>query len=103
MILEASNVDWSLFNNNPEDRKCAQVVLYEHLQKEPGIAMVQLPFGKSKLYVSSIDYTIVADKTVQFWKDLGAAMGIKIDSETGSESSNEEKKHNLLMDGPAGN
>ena len=102
MVMEATNIDWSLFNNAGENRKCAQVVLYEHLQKPSGAALVCLPLEKSKLYVSSIDYKISADKTIQFWKDLGAAMGIKMNSEAGDSGSEVKKEHNLLMDGPVG-
>ena len=46
VILKASRTDWNLFNTSPEHWKCAQVVLYEALQKPEGAALVTFHFAK---------------------------------------------------------
>jgi beta-galactosidase len=103
VVLEATNVDWSLFNQAGENRKCAQVVLYEHLQKPSGVALVKLPSGNAQLWVSTIDYKISTVMTKEFWKNLLAAMRMQVDNGIDSKNSSGKKEHNLLLDGPVGN
>lgn len=101
VILEAANIDWSLFNQVGENRKCAQVVLYEHLQKSPGAALISIPVQNSGLVVSTINYQIFGKETSVFWKNLCQALQIAVDGGTAkSEGTNENKKHDLLLDGP---
>lgn len=103
LILEATNVDWSLFNNVSENRKCAQLVLYEHLKKESGIAMVHVSVNSAELYISSINYKLMTSETIAFWKTLCRAMGIEMKLNQKINSDNELKKHDLLLDGPVEN
>ena len=100
-VLEATNIDWSLFNQVGENRKCAQVVLYEHLQKPSGVALVKIPLKKSKLWISSLDYKISKKETLAFWKTLCQALQIELKSgEDQSQKGDKMKKHDLLLDGP---
>ena len=99
-ILNAAHTDWSLFNDNPENRKCAQVVLYEQLKKPEGVALVSLEVGKTAFIVSALDYTLNTEETLAFWRTLFPVMGIQLDSASVSKNSKEDKEHNLLMDGP---
>jgi len=100
VVLTASRTDWSLFNDQPENRKCAQVVLYEQLQKPEGAALVTLPYGKGTLVVSTIDYTIDTLETLGFWRDLCSAMQITWEAKPVESSDETNKTHDLLMDGP---
>jgi beta-galactosidase len=100
VVLQASNIDWSLFNNNPENRKCAQTVLYENLIKPEGVALVTHRFDNATLAVSALDYKLNTNETQAFWQSLFAAM--KINASPSDEKSIEakQKPHDLLMDGP---
>ncbi|MDD3062856.1 MAG: glycoside hydrolase family 2 TIM barrel-domain containing protein [Massilibacteroides sp.] len=100
IILAASQTDWSLFNDNPENRKCAQIVLYEQLKKSEGAALVSLNVGSTSFIVSALDYTLSTEETFAFWRKLFPVMGVKLNPV--SEWMNEEskKEHDLLMDGP---
>jgi beta-galactosidase len=100
VIFSPSETDWSLFNDHPENRKCAQVVLYEQLQKQEGAALVSLPYGKGKLVVSTIDYRINTPETLEFWRDLCSAMQIAWSAETIKSGDESKKAHDLLLDGP---
>ncbi|GHT30810.1 hypothetical protein FACS189432_09780 [Bacteroidia bacterium] len=95
-----SRTDWSLFNQSPENKKCAQVVLYEHLQKPSGAALVSYPFGNATLVLSSLDYTINTKETTEFWETLFSAMGIFHSAPDGKSDKGLKKEHDLLMDGP---
>lgn len=98
--LSASNVDWSLFNEQPENRKCAQVVLYEHLEKPSGAALVSYPYGQGKLVISTLDYRIQHPATQLFWHRLFSHAGIAWSDPEKEEIDKQQKDHNLLMDGP---
>jgi beta-galactosidase len=100
VVLTASRTDWSLFNNSPENKKCAQVVLYEHLQKPDGAALVTHPFGNATLVLSALDYTLDTKETSVFWKTLYQAMGIGLYESGNAMGSDKKKEHDLLMDGP---
>ncbi|MDR0506441.1 MAG: beta-galactosidase [Dysgonamonadaceae bacterium] len=100
IILTASRTDWSLFNESPENRKCAQVVLYEQLKKPEGIALVSLKVDDTSYIVSTLDYTLNTLETFHFWRSLFPVMGIKLSPASFSSNDNDKKEHNLLMDGP---
>jgi beta-galactosidase len=100
VVLSASNVDWSLFNEQPENRKCAQAVLYEHLEKPSGAALVTYPWGKATLVVSTMDYRPDAPEYITFWRNLLSAMQIKWINRENQLNNDSKKEHNLLLDGP---
>ncbi len=99
-VLEAGKTDWNLLLGFPENKKCAQIVLYEHLIKPKNAVVLTLPFGQAGLGVSSIDYTILNQTTRQFWQKLCSAMAIRLTDKTAGNDNNPKKQHDLLMDGP---
>ncbi|SEM76199.1 beta-galactosidase [bacterium A37T11] len=99
-ILSAARTDWSLFNGVAENRKCAQVVLYEQLHKLDAHALVCYPFGKAKVFLSTIDYRLIHTETIAFWKRLFSSAGIAVEKQLKGESGRREKNHDLLLDGP---
>lgn len=99
VVFEPAKTDWSLFNNIAENRKCAQVVLYEHLQKQKTIAMFTYTFNKCTIAVSTIDYNILNQETIAFWRNLFSSLGVKHNDFSKTEVKS-KKKHNLLLDGP---
>ncbi|GHT46594.1 beta-galactosidase [Bacteroidia bacterium] len=100
VVLSASNVDWSLFNEQAENRKCAQVVLYEHLEKPAGAALVTYPWGKATLVFSTLDYRPEAPEYITFWRNLLSVMEIKWINKEIQLNKNQKKEHDLLLDGP---
>ncbi|HTH83644.1 MAG TPA: glycoside hydrolase family 2 TIM barrel-domain containing protein [Mucilaginibacter sp.] len=98
-VLEAGKIDWSLLLNYGENRKCAQAVLYEHLIKPKNAALLNLPFGKAGLGISTIDYTLLNNTTSIFWKKLCESMAIRL-ADKAAINDNTKKQHDLLMDGP---
>jgi beta-galactosidase len=100
VILTASRTDWSLFNQSPESKKCAQVVLYEHLEKPSGAALVSYKIDNATLVVSTLDYRIETKETTEFWKTLYSAMSIANSNSGKNIDENKKKSYDLLMDGP---
>jgi len=102
VVLEASNTDWSLFNENPEKTKAGAVELYEHLQKPSGVALVQMKQGTGTLAVCAMDYRLDTTASKAMWSRLLGNMGVKIDSSKGrgGNESGKGKEHDLLLNGP---
>ena len=100
VVLQAAGIDWSLFNNNPENRKCAQTVLYERLIKPEGAALVTYRFDNATLAVSALDYKLNTKETRAFWTTLFAAMKINASQSVEKFIEIKQKPHDLLMDGP---
>jgi beta-galactosidase len=101
ILLEATNVDWSLFNQAAENRKCAQVVLYEHLEKPSGAALISFRQGNTDFLLSTIDYRLLTKETINFWNSLFRAMKIRLSNKNELDLNSENKEnHDLLLDGP---
>ena len=101
VILKASRTDWNLFNTSPEHWKCAQVVLYEALQKPEGAALITYPLqDNTDLVLSVIDYRLRTKEVTAFWNSMFHVMGIATDGGGFKSHDVKEKKHDLLMDGP---
>lgn len=100
VVLKAARTDWSLFNNVAEHWKCAQVVLYEALEKPEGAALLTYPIGKATVALSIIDYRPKAKEYAAFWQLLFKAMGIDTAPDDGKTPDGKRKEHDLLMDGP---
>jgi len=100
IVFKASRTDWTLFNDVAENRKCAQVVLYEQMKKAEGAALVTYRWDNAILAVSDLDYKLDTKETQAFWQNLFSAM--KIDTSQSTENSKEtkQKSHNLLLNGP---
>jgi hypothetical protein len=75
-LLEASATDWSLFNEVGEDAKCGSVVLYEHLVKPSGAALVEMPQGEGRVVVSAIEYDRDSATVATLWGRLFANAGV---------------------------
>ncbi|MFP5078946.1 glycoside hydrolase family 2 protein [Pedobacter sp. JCM 36344] len=102
-IFKPAFTDWALFNGVDENRKCAQIVLYEHLDKVGGLSMVKLKQGKSAFILSSIDYTIINSQSLSFWRKLAGSMRIDYKPAEVKNKAEHRKKHDLLLDGPTSN
>jgi len=83
VLLEASNTDWSLFNDAPENAKCAAVVLYEQLAKPAGAALVTMPQREGTIAVSAMDCVPGSPANVRFWRMLLANMGVRLEQPPG--------------------
>ena len=99
VVLRAGRTDWSLFNWKPEEHKCAQVVLYEHLAKAEGAVLLRSQLADATLVVSTIDYRQWSFEAARLWNYLCALMGIHADSRQ-TEQARQRREHNLLLDGP---
>lgn len=80
IVLRASDTDWSLFNNAPENAKAAAVVLYEHLVKPSGAALVEIPLGKGRIALCTLDYRVRSRAADTLWRKLLANMGLKLNA-----------------------
>lgn len=83
ILLEASNTDWSLFNNAPEFAKCSALVLHEHLIKPRGVALAGMKSGNGYIIVSSIDIIPGSEANVAFWQRIFSSAGVKIGEASG--------------------
>ena len=102
VVLEASNTDWSQFNDVPENAKCAAVVLYEHLQKPSGAALVRVEQGNGTVALCSLDYRIASPTSLAMWRRLLGNMGVRLgnpNSKAG-DTVGGGKEHDLLLNGP---
>ena len=101
VLLEASNIDWALFNA-PENRKCASLVLFEKLEKSSGAAIVKWQGAKGLIILCSIDVNVEREGVDVFWQNIFGCLGVKI-SDDGNGQNNDKsnnKVHDLLRDGP---
>jgi beta-galactosidase len=104
VLLDASNTDWSLFNDQPENAKCAAVVLYEHLAKPSGAALVTLQQGEGAFAVSAMDCVPKSPANAMFWRTLFTNMGVHLVSDSApAGAQSKDKPHDLLLNGPPEN
>ena len=104
VLLDAGNTDWSLFNDQPENAKCAAVVLSEHLIKPSGAALVTLPQGEGTFAVSAMNCVLKSPAHAKFWRTLFANMGVRLVSESAAvDIQSKDKPHDLLLNGPPEN
>jgi len=103
VLLSASNTDWSLFERQPEVAKCGAMLIYEHVKKSAGAALVEIPESGGKLWISTLDATPNTPAFESFWTRLWQNLGVKIakpplaGAVPGDKSAVE---HDLLLDGP---
>ncbi len=101
VVLEASPVDWSLFNNQPEFAKVAAVALYERLEKPAGAAWVRRPHGGGVLALSVLDYRLDAPAARSLWRRLFANMGLRLaEAQEAGGGTPAGRPHDLLLNGP---
>lgn len=78
VLLRASDTDWSLFNEAPENAKCAAVVLYEKLAKPSGAVLVECTGFPARVTLCSVDYRVASRTANAFWRRLLANAGIRL-------------------------
>lgn len=100
IALRCADTDWSLFNNVAEHWKCAQVCLYEALDKPDGATLITLPVsGKHKLALTTADPSLPYETNLRFWQRLLSIIGL--DSTVPVIRNDHTKRpHDLLLDGP---
>lgn len=98
-LLEAGNIDWTLFDAG-ENVKCGALVLYEHLQKPGGAALVVKEQGRGRLAVSALSADARSPAQVTLWRKLLADMGVKMGDALPDAPPPSTQEHDLLRDGP---
>lgn len=100
VLLTASNTDWALFERQPEAAKCGAMLIYEHLKKPDGAALVEMPEAKGRLWLSTLDPTPNAPAFVTFWTQLWQNLGVKMGQPQPEAKGGAAAAHDLLLDGP---
>jgi len=95
VLLRASDTDWSLFNEAPENAKCAALLLGEQLLKPPGAALVARAAGPGQMAVCSLDPRDGGKAATAFWRRLLANMGVVLAASTAGTPAFDE--HNALV------
>lgn len=98
-LLTAADTDWSLFERQGESRKCSSVLIYEHVRKPAGASLVELPRGRGRLWLSTLDAARSTPGSDRFWAQLFRNVGVKLTAAK-PVSPDEKAKHDLLLDGP---
>ena len=100
MLFTPSRTDWSLFNNVAEHWKCAQVVLYEALKREPSAAFLTMGSSGRTIALTTIDWKLDGKEPLAFWKELLGRMGVEMTNAAEMRRNTRKRGHDLLMDGP---
>lgn len=102
VVLAAGKTDWSLFNQVPEKAKAGAALLYEHLEKPAGAALVRVPHGRGTLVLSSLDYQFDNPAATELWRRVFANLGVALRLPGGGSEAEGAKKqeHDLLLNGP---
>ena len=98
-ILVPSRTDWTLFNDVAEHWKCAQVVLYESLEKPAAACLLRICVAGTPFTVSTIDYRNHSEKAIALWRKILSAEGLQTEAPSVSRP-HESRMFNLLLDGP---
>lgn len=100
IAFQASETDWSQFNNVPENAKCAATILYEKLRKPAGAAWVSMLQAAGVISVTTIDYEPSGKAYVELWRGLLNNLGIKMENVSVNDEKVSAKDHDLLLNGP---
>lgn len=100
ILLRASNTNWALFNNIPEDAKVPAVQIYEQLKKPCGNALVCLRGKRARLYVTTIRYASDTERNDALWRALLAGFGVAMGKANCKTYAAVERAHDLLLNGP---
>jgi beta-galactosidase len=101
VLLTASNTDWTLFQRQPEVAKCGAMLIYEHLKKPDGAALVEVPEGGGRLWVSTLDSVPTTPAFDKFWTQLWHNLGVKVTKPAPrGPGDTSGPAHDLLLDGP---
>ncbi len=78
VLLRAADVDWTLWNDHGEVEKNSNVLIYQHLRKPAGAALIDVPQTKGKLWISTLDPSSDAPQIRAFWRQLMSNVGVKL-------------------------
>jgi hypothetical protein len=86
----------------PEKAKAGAALLYEHLEKPAGAALVRVPHGRGTLVLSSLDYQFDNPAATELWRRVFANLGVALRLPGGGSEAEGAKKqeHDLLLNGP---
>ncbi len=99
-LLEASNIDWALFNT-PEDIKCGALQLFEKLVKPSGVVMAHKNFQAGHIILTTLDYNVRRNGIEHFWQNIFSCLKVNISGKPINDYiSDPNKRHDLLMEGP---
>jgi len=100
-ILRPSRTDWTLFNDVPEHWKCAQVVLFESLEKPDASCLSEFSVGSAKVILSTVDYSVHTESALKLWRKVFAIAGLNVrQPSAASGKPATARSFNLLLDGP---
>lgn len=99
LFLVPSRTDWTLFNDVAEHWKCAQVVLYESLEKPEAACLLSIEVNGTGLVLSTIDYRNCSARAVALWRRILGREGL-VTKEVVRDDAPERRMFNLLLDGP---
>ena len=99
VLLTACNSDWTLFEHCPETAKCGSMLIYEHLQKPAGAALVEANRSKGKVWLSTLNPAPTSPAFLFFWSQLWSQVGVHLDQEA-KPTPQKKQDHDLLLDGP---
>ena len=99
-LLSAAATDWSLFNNQPENRKCGAVRLYEMLEKPHTAAVLRLPHRNGQIVLSAL--SLAADSAAHrtLLHALTSNMGWDVGGCRPFDKAETVRTHDLLLNGP---
>ena len=99
-LLEASNIDWALFNV-PEDIKCGSLQLFEKLKKPSGVVTAHKQWQGGHIILTTLDYNVRRNGIEPFWQRLFSCLKINVSGEPINDYvADPNKRHDLLMEGP---
>ena len=99
-LLEASNIDWALFNV-PEDIKCGSLQLFEKLKKPSGVVMAHKNWHSGHVILTTLDYTVRRNGIEHFWQKLFSCLKVNVSGEPINDyMADPDRRHDLLQEGP---
>ena len=80
VLLRAANTDWTLWNGRGENEKNSNVLIYEHLDKAAGAALMEVAQPAGRLWVSTLDPSSDAPAVHTFWRQLMGNIGVQMNA-----------------------
>ncbi len=75
-VLRAADINWQLWRDRFEPIKVASVIRSEREAKPPAAALVEIPAGKGRLLLSSLESAAPTAAHVEFFRALFIGMGV---------------------------
>ena len=77
-VLRAADINWELWRDRQEPLKVAAAVRSEREAKPPAAALVEVPAGKGRLLVSSLESAAPTPGHVEFFRALFIGLGVRL-------------------------